>query len=152
MITENLNTLRQISEPFEGTKEELQSLFDCLDNELTNSKIKGSGLSGIQINIPYKVAIIRIENIVKRFGNKEKVLTSYNLYNAEIIKKEQLNIFKGEGCLSLPGQFGDTERYNLIEVKNGDEKILKFSGYEAIVVQHEIDHTNGILFIDRIME
>ena len=152
MITENLDTLRQVSEPFEGTKEELESLFDCLDKELSNHKIKGSGLSAIQINIPYCVAVIRMEQVYKRFGKKEKKLISYNLYNAEIIKKEQKTTFKGEGCLSFPGKFEDTIRYNLIEVKNGDGKILKFSGYESVVVQHELDHFDAILFTDRIKE
>jgi len=152
MITENLETLRQVSESFKGTKEELQSLFDCLDHELSTHKVKGSGLSAIQISIPYQVTVIRIEQTYKRFGKKEKKLNSYNLYNAKILNKKQLGMFKGEGCLSLPGKFEDTMRYNWILIKNGDEEILTFSGYEAIVVQHELDHWDGILFIDRIKE
>ena len=148
MITTNIETLRQISTSFNGTKKELQDIFDCLNYELNSSKIKGSGLSAIQINIPYRIAIIHIEQIIKKFGKKEKKLKSYNLYNTEIIQQEQPFIFKGEGCLSFPEQFVDTIRYNYIKVKNGDGKILNFSGYEAVVVQHEISHWDGKLIID----
>jgi len=148
-ITKNINTLRQVSDPFVGTKEELQAAFDCLEYEFKNHPVKGNGLSGIQINIPYKVSIIRIEKEIKKFGLKKKITTSYNLYNAEITKKEQKFVFKGEGCLSFPGQFKDTVRYNILEVKNGDGEVFKFSGLEAVVVQHELDHVDGILFTDR---
>lgn len=59
-----------------------------------------------------------------------------------------------EGCLSVPDYTGNVKRNFYIKVKyislNGEEKILTTSGFEAVVLQHEIDHLNGILFIDRI--
>jgi len=152
MITTNLETLKQVSEPFSGTEEELQALYDILEHDLGTHEVIGSGLSGIQINIPYRVAVIRIVKTIKKHGEEEKVLKCYNLYNAEITTKSQPFTFKGEGCLSLPGEFEDTLRYNQITVENGDGEILNFSGFEAVVVQHEMDHWQGILFTDRIKE
>jgi peptide deformylase len=149
MITENVDTLRLVSDPFSGTDEELKAMFDCLEHEFKNHAIKGTGLSGIQVNLPYRVAIIRIEREYEAHGQKHKSLISHNLYNAEIIRQEQSFVFKGEGCLSVPGEFKNTKRFNLIEIKNGNGEILKFSGFDAVVVSHEIDHWNGILFIDR---
>lgn len=139
MITTDESMLRMISRKFKGTDKELQNIVKCLQYEFDQSETKGNGLSAIQINIPFRVCIIRL-------GDRRP---NYELWNAEIIKKEQPYTFKGEGCLSVPGQFKNTSRYNLITVRNGNGKELKFSGYEALVVQHEIDHWNGVLFIDR---
>ena len=133
MITQNQETLRQISEPFSGTETELKELFELLEFEL--GRVKGSGLSAIQVSIPYRVCIIRTNG-------------KYNLFNAKIIRAEQPFIFKGEGCLSMPGRFGNTKRYNVLTVLNGDGKEIKFSGYDAVVVQHELNHWDGILFTD----
>jgi peptide deformylase len=142
IITDQIK-LRTKSALFQGTKEELSTLFKQLESELIN----GYGLSAIQIDIPLKVSIIRIRNCVK--SQKRVIIKAINLYNAEITKQEQPFAFVGEGCLSIPDVYKKTNRYNSIEIKNGDGQILKFTGFEAVVVQHEIDHTNGILFTDR---
>lgn len=136
MITQNINTLRNISLDFTGTKEELEQHFALLDFEMKLSKSKGVGLSCIQINIPVRVAIIRY--------NKTRI----NLYNAEIIRKEQPFNFEGEGCLSIPNVFCTTRRYNVIEVKNGDGIVTKYSGFISVAIQHEISHWNGEIFTD----
>ena len=137
MITTNLETLRLKSLDFDGTPEELTQLFNCLEFELHNSQNGGDGLSAIQINVPTRVSIIRTKNL------------KINLYNPEIVKKEQLFVFTGEGCISIPQKFVNTNRYNLIEIKNGDGTTHKFSGYEAVVVQHELDHFDGITILDK---
>lgn len=140
MITINTDILRTKSEDFTGTPEELEALVTVLDFELNHSPQKGLGLSAIQTNIPYRVAIIRSKT------------ANVNLYNAKIIKAEQPFVFKGEGCLSIPGVFKHTNRYNLITVTNGDGKELQFSGLDAVLVQHELGHFEGDLFIDHIAE
>lgn len=152
MITENIDTLRLVSDPFSGTEEELKAMFDCLEHEFNNHAVKGTGLSGIQVNLPYRVAIIRIERECKAHGRMRKTLISHNLYNAEVLRKEQPFTFKGEGCLSVPGEFKSTKRFNFIEIKNGDGEILRFSGFDAVVVQHELDHWDGVLFTDHAVE
>ena len=137
MITVNIDILRTKSEEFKGTPEDLENIVTILDYELANSPNgKGAGLSAIQTNMPLRVAIIRTK------------LTNLTLYNAKIIRAEQPFVFKGEGCLSFPGKFITTNRYNLIEIENGDGKNYKFSGFEAVLIQHELGHWDGDLFID----
>lgn len=136
MITQDLETLRQVSETFNGTEEELKALFECLEFELKIANEKGVGLSAIQINIPLRACIIR--------GSSK-----YNLYNAKIVSKQQAYVFKYEGCLSIPRVTEATTRYNLIEVQNGNGETFKVSGFDAVIIQHEIDHWDGILFTDR---
>lgn len=136
MITINEQTLRNPSLDFKGTDEELKTLISLLEFELKSAPGKGIGLSAIQINIPLKVAIIRSGKDI------------FNLYNAIIMKVEQPFVFRGEGCLSFPGVYENTNRYNLIEVKNGNGEVLKFSGVLAVAVQHEIGHWYSDLFID----
>ena len=141
MITVNQDVLRTKSLPWDGTPEELADLIAVLEFELKSCPIKnGHGLSAIQVNIPYRVAILRSKG------------TTLDLYNAEIIKAEQPYVFKGEGCLSMPGQHGDTNRYNIVVVKNGDGKEYKLSGFDAVLAQHEIGHWDGRIFTDYLAE
>jgi peptide deformylase len=137
MITVNTEILRTVSKPWDGTPEELSDLISILDFELATGPDKGGhGLSAIQINIPYRVAILRSKS------------TKLDLYNAEIIDARQPFLFKGEGCLSIPGVHIDTTRYNLVTVKNGDGKEYKLSGFDAVLAQHEFAHFEGKLMTD----
>jgi peptide deformylase len=136
MITQDLETIRQVSEPFNGTEEELKALFECLEFELKTANGRGVGLSAIQINIPIRACIIR--------GSFK-----HNLYNAKIVSRQQKYVFKFEGCLSIPRVTEATTRYNLIEVQNGNGETFKVSGFDAVIIQHEIDHWDGVLFTDR---
>lgn len=138
MIITDKKILRQISKPFTGSKEELYKLIALLDKELINSSIPGVGLSAIQIGISIQIAIIRTKDF------------DLDLYNAKIIDCSGLFKFKGEGCLSIPNTFKDTWRFENITIKNGDDSIIKLSGFNSIVCQHELDHANGVLFIDRL--
>ena len=74
------------------------------------------------------------------------------LVNPEIIKKSDTTSTYEEGCLSLPGQFAEVERPEECLVKfidyNGKKKELKANGLLSTCIQHEIDHLNGVLFID----
>ena len=136
MITRNTDTLKNISLDFTGTPEEYSKLINLLEFELRASNPKGVGLSAIQINIPLRVAIIRHDKV------------GLNLYNTEIIDKSQPFIFKGEGCLSFPGQFINTKRYNQITIRNGNGETASFSGFTAIAIQHEIAHWSGETMFD----
>src|SRR4030043_97900 len=98
MICTDLKILRQISNPFTGSKEELHKLIALLDQELTKSALPGVGLSAIQIGIPLQVAIIRTVDL------------DLDLYNTKIITCSGLFRFKNEGCLSIPNVFKDTWR------------------------------------------
>lgn len=138
MIITNQKILRQVSKPFIGSKDELYKLIALLDKELLNSQIPGVGLSAIQIEMLLQVAIIRTMDL------------ELDLYNAKIINCSGLFRFKGEGCLSIPNTFKDTWRFENITIENGDGSLIKLSGFNSIVVAHELDHWHGILFIDRL--
>lgn len=137
MIITDLETLRNKSIDYDYKEHLLDQIIGLLNKELIESKIKGVGLSGIQIGIPIKICIIRTEKLF------------LNLYNTKIISGSEPIVFKGEGCLSIPNKFVDTLRMNKIIIRNGDGKEYKLEGFNAVVVQHEIDHWNSILITDR---
>jgi peptide deformylase len=136
MIVTNIEEVRKISVDVVGSKEELDALFFLLDSELRASDLPGVGLSGVQIGILERIAIVRTNKV------------SLNLYNAKIIDGSGSKIAE-EGCLSLPNQFMPVERKTAIAIQNGDGQIIKLSGYAARVAQHEMDHWEGILILDR---
>jgi len=138
MIITNQKILRQVSKPCIVRGKALYELIALLDKELTSSTIPGVGLSAIQIGIPLQVAIIRTIDL------------DLDLYNTKIIDCSGLFRFKHEGCLSIPNIFKDTWRFENITIENGDGSIIKLTGYNSIVVQHECDHFQAVLFIDRL--
>lgn len=98
--------------------------------------LKGFGLVAIQIGIPLRIFVIRINNEFITF------------VNPEVIDQYDERIVKNEGCFSFPEQYITTKRFNYITVKNVDGKIRTFDGMLAVAMQHEIDHLDGILFFD----
>ncbi len=109
----------------------------------------GVGLSANQIGLDKRMFAALFDD-----GDKDK---EYMLINPKIISHSLNMIYlpEGEGCLSVDREVeGLVPRYEKIKVKaydiNGQELILKFKGYHSIVIQHEIDHLEGIMFYDRI--
>lgn len=99
----------------------------------------GVGLAAPQVGVSLKVVVIDIgEGLIE-------------LINPVIVKKEEL-VTDTEGCLSVPGVYGEVERYNHVTVealdRNGKKIKISGSGLLARAFQHEIDHLNGILFIE----
>lgn len=116
---------------------EANDIISKLEEELKSSKNTGIGLAANQIGIDKKVCIIRVGSL------------SLNLANPIITEKEDLCLFRNEGCLSFPDQYLLTKRYNeilVIDMLFPAGRI--FSGYEAVAVQHEIDHLNGKTMFD----
>lgn len=110
----------------------------------------GAALAAIQIGKPLKLTVVR-----KNFDNpKEKEFIT--LVNPEIIKKSADTGIDMEGCLSVPGVYGRVKRNNKIKVKAKDLEgnKIKFSaeGFAARVIQHEIDHMNGKIFLDHVKD
>ena len=105
----------------------------------------GIGLAAIQIGVPKRVIVID----VSKEADKKK---SMCFVNPEITWKSHTNATYEEGCLSIPNQFANIERPNECKLKyldyNGKKKEIKAEGLLATCIQHEIDHLNGILFID----
>ena len=105
----------------------------------------GIGLAAVQVGILKRVIVIDISK------NEEKK-TPLFLINPEIISKSKKTSVYEEGCLSLPGHFAEIERPAECQIKfvdyNGKEKELLANGLLATCIQHEVDHLNGVLFID----
>jgi peptide deformylase len=122
--------------------EEVDTLIIQLEKALDESAAHGQpgiGLSGPQIGLPKNVAIVRIPDL--------KI--SLNLINAKITKKYDEAVFSGEGCLSFPGQYYKTMRYQEIVVHNDIEpKRFIATGIVSTVIQHELDHLEGRLLPD----
>ncbi len=115
-------------------KDEINAIIKDLEDSLDIKK--GFGLSAIQIGITKSIAIIRAEKL------------NCNLINAKILEKNNLFRFKGEGCLSFPGLHIDTRR--CLEILFESEgRQYSAEGLEAIIIQHEIDHLNGLTMFDR---
>lgn len=109
-----------------------------------------AALAAAQIDNLSRVVIVRSDFDHK--DNREFV----TLINPEIVKFEGQKIADYEGCLSVNGYYGKVERYSKIRVKaldlDGREVRFKAEGFLARVIQHEIDHTNGIVFVDHIRD
>ena len=143
ILTEPNNILRKISKPVEKVgKEERQLMDDMLE---TMYDANGIGLAAIQIGIPKRIIVM---DIGKRDEKKEPRF----FVNPVIKNKDQSKSTYEEGCLSVPNQFADIDRPSKCEVEyldyNGEKKILKAEGLLATCIQHEMDHLEGILFID----
>ena len=135
--------LRKKCEPLEKIDTNTKKLMD--DMLETMYAAPGIGLAAIQIGILKRLVVIDISK------EKEKRQPIF-LVNPEIIYRSKETSVYEEGCLSLPGQFAEVERPAECSVKYidyfGKEKQLKANGLLATCIQHEIDHLNGILFID----
>jgi len=143
ILKEPNQLLRQISEPVDKVGENEQKLMD--DMLETMYAANGIGLAAIQIGFPKRIIVI---DISKDETNKNPMY----FVNPIILNKatEQSNYL--EGCLSLPDQFAEIKRPEKCEVEyldyNGEKKLLQAEGLLATCIQHEIDHLEGILFID----
>tara|TARA_B100000900_G_scaffold341979_1_gene305210 strand:+ start:471 stop:995 length:525 start_codon:yes stop_codon:yes gene_type:complete len=135
--------LRNKSEVIEKVDDELRILLD--DMLETMYAAPGIGLAAVQIGILKRLIVIDISK------DKEKKNPLF-LINPEIIKRSTKTSIYEEGCLSLPGHFAEIERPAECEIKfldySGKEKEMKAEGLLSTCIQHEIDHLNGILFID----
>jgi peptide deformylase len=115
------------------------SVFDRLAHELVNSPIKGCGLAAIQIGYALRANLMATDTRV------------YRMVNASIVNVYEPCMHAGEGCLSEPNQKKyTTDRFNKCTVKytsydDGKEYTEDFEGFYATVIQHELDHFEGIL-------
>ena len=103
----------------------------------------GVGLAATQVNIHQRIVVIDVSE------NKEQ---AYVLINPEIIEKSEETLINEEGCLSVPGCYAKVDRSTTVTVKaldiDGNEFTLSGDELLAICIQHELDHLNGILFVD----
>ena len=135
--------LRKKSEILEKVDDELRKLLD--DMLETMYSAPGIGLAAVQIGILKRLIVI---DISKEKDKKNPLF----LINPEIISKSESTSIYEEGCLSLPGHFAEIERPAECHIKyidyEGKKRENKASGLLSTCIQHEVDHLEGILFID----
>ena len=143
ILTEPNKLLRQISKPVESVGDEERKLMnDMLD---TMYAAPGIGLAAIQIGIPKRIIVMDISRDEDKKEPRYFVNPVVKNKNNETSKYE-------EGCLPVPDQFAEIERPNECEVEyldyDGKKQLLKADGLLATCIQHEMDHLEGVLFID----
>ncbi len=143
ILTEPDPFLRQKSTNVVSVNDEVRTLMDDMLETMYNAP--GIGLAAIQIGVPKRVIVVDLSK------EKEKKTPLY-FVNPEILTKSQKDASYEEGCLSVPNQFAEINRPDKCKVKfldyDGKEKILETEGLLATCIQHEMDHLEGILFID----
>ena len=143
ILTEPNKILRQVSKPVDHVgSDEKKLMDDMLD---TMYAANGIGLAAVQIGVPKRIIVMDI-------SKDEKKKEPRYFVNPVIKKKNPIKTTYEEGCLSVPNQFAEIDRPKECEVEyldyNGQKKTLNAEGLLATCIQHEMDHLEGILFID----
>jgi peptide deformylase len=140
IITNDEAKLRVFCEPV--TSDEVGALIETLEKELEYANRLGKGGIGLaapQIGIAKNIAIVRLPKM------------SFNLVNAKLVQGYDPAMFTDEGCLSFPGRSENTTRFQEVFISNNLVEPHSFiaRGFVAVVCQHELDHLNSTLFMDR---
>ena len=143
ILTEPNKILRQVSKPVDKVTKEEQVLMD--DMLETMYEANGIGLAAIQIGVPKRIIVMDI------YKNEKGKNPMYFVNPIIKDKNKEMSTYE-EGCLSVPNQFAEVDRPAACEVEYldyyGKKKVLKANGLLATCIQHEMDHLEGILFID----
>jgi len=137
--------LRQVSTPVEVVDDAVRALMDDMLETMYDAK--GIGLAAIQVNVPKRI-------IVMDLAGEEEEPSPIFLVNPEILDpSDDKNLYQ-EGCLSVPEFYEEVERPAKCRVKyldyKGIEKTIDAEGLFATCIQHEMDHLDGVLFIDHL--
>ncbi len=142
--------LRQISSPVETVDDEVRKLI--ADMFETMYAAPGIGLAAIQVGVPRRVLVMDIQEPEEEGG--EPVRDPRVFINPEIVTASDQEVPYLEGCLSVPDQYADVERPDRIRARWLDEQgrphEAELDGLIAVCLQHEMDHLEGILFIDHL--
>ena len=143
ILTEPNKLLRQVSKPVDQVGPDEKKLMDDMLETMYGAN--GIGLAAIQIGVPKRIIVMDI-------SKDEKKKEPRYFVNPVIKNKNPVSATYEEGCLSVPNQFAEIDRPKECEVEyldyNGQKKTLNAEGLLATCIQHEMDHLEGILFID----
>jgi peptide deformylase len=137
--------LKQVSTPVETVDDDLRALMDDMLETMYDAP--GIGLAAIQVGVPKRVLVMDV-------ATEEEGREPRYFVNPEIVwESEELASYQ-EGCLSVPESFGDVDRPAEVKVRyldyDGASRELHATGLLATCIQHEMDHLNGVLFIDHL--
>ncbi|NRP71889.1 Peptide deformylase [Ensifer psoraleae] len=137
--------LRQVSKPVETVDDDIRRLADDMLETMYDAP--GIGLAAIQIGVPKRLLVL---DVSKEDEEKSPLV----FINPKIVRSSDERSVYEEGCLSIPDYYAEVERPAAITVeyldRQGKEKTVEADGLLATCLQHEIDHLNGVLFIDHI--
>jgi len=142
--------LKQISSPVEAVNDEIRALI--ADMFETMYAAPGIGLAAIQVGVPRRVLVIDLQEPEEEGG--EPVRDPRVFINPEIVSHSDQQVPYTEGCLSVPDQYAEVDRPDRIRARWLDEQggrhEEEITGLLAVCLQHEMDHLEGILFIDHL--
>jgi len=145
--------LKMISEPVEHFDEELHTLLD--DMYETMIAKNGVGLAAIQVGVPLRVLIINtpVETDSEDPRVQQPKENTLEVINPVILEAEGKTRYQ-EGCLSVPGYFEEVDRYKEVRIeyqdRHGEKHIIEDDEFLAIALQHEIDHLDGKVFVEKL--
>lgn len=140
-------SLREVAKPVEAVDDAVRKIFDDMLETMYDDN--GIGLAAPQVGISKRLITIDLQR-----DGEDGEKTIYYIANPEIVLESEEKQFCTEGCLSVPGQFADVERAARVKIKyldyHGQPQELEAEELLSACVQHEIDHLNGILFVDHL--
>jgi peptide deformylase len=143
--------LKLISKEITTFDTELHTLLDDMYDSMISKN--GVGLAAIQIGVPKRALIINIPIEDKQGEEKQLKENTLEIINPKLITKRGSSKSQ-EGCLSVPGIYEDIERAKYVSIeyqdRYGEKHTIEDDGFLAIAIQHEIDHLNGKVFIERL--
>jgi peptide deformylase len=149
--------LREQSAPVEAITDDVTRLIR--DMFETMYEAPGIGLAAVQVAVPRRLLVIDLQEPELGDGSEEEeerepVKRPHVFINPEIVHRSDARKTYNEGCLSIPEQYAEIERPDIVTVRWLDEKGQnqegEFGGLMSVCLQHEVDHLNGILFIDHL--
>jgi peptide deformylase len=154
IVTPPNPTLRKKATKVRSVTPSVQTLAD--DMVETMRAAPGVGLAAPQVDASQRVIVVEYADGNEEMDVEETPPKLFIVINPEITRRSRETLMGTEGCLSLPGLMGDVERHEWVTVKGLDRHGKSFKkkarGWLARIFQHEIDHLDGILFIDRATE
>ncbi|MBV7256352.1 peptide deformylase [Pacificimonas sp. WHA3] len=145
--------LKQVSQPVDAVTDELRVLMD--DMLETMYAAPGIGLAAVQVGHPVRALVIDLQELPEGEEDDEKrVRNPMYFVNPEILETSEEMTSYNEGCLSVPEQYADVKRPSTITARwldyDGKPHEREIGGFLATVLQHEMDHLEGVLFIDHL--
>lgn len=150
-------TLRQVAEPFPESEIGGETFINLVNDLKDTLKATGNGigLAAPQINVSYRVAIIDIPSPETRYGTVTPLPCTVYVNPVITILNDHREGY-WEGCLSVPDMKGYVERPQHIKVdylnERGEPEAVELEGFLATVFQHEFDHLDGVLYVDRLKD
>jgi len=142
--------LKLISKEVTSFDASLHTLLDDMYDTMCSKN--GVGLAAIQIGVDQRVLIINVPLEVEEDKHDQPKENTLEMINPVIVEKEGSELFQ-EGCLSIPGIYEDVERAKYVKVeyydRNGEKQTIEDDDFLAIAMQHEMDHLDGKVFIEK---